>query len=496
MLTISKLFDGQAVFLNYFVFIASPIYKLTSLPGVKKGISGSFAGGFNLSISKYINEKQQKAAAEALKYITSKQLQKKYIMADQIVSGILSLYDDIDVCSIKDCEVYHDIQYIGKPKDVANYDEYSELFIRNVYDFLYGNKTAQEVLTNIDDLTRIYYISKDSKIGLYSLIVIFILIAIMIISLLFLFCQNFNKYFEFLSFGSWFTIVTGSVILLLSILPTMGKLTSLKCHLKGILSITGLTLNFFPILIKLIMFFPFENKISELVTKYKYLIFLISLIIDALFYTISLLNPYNIITVKGGNDKIFQKCDIKTIHLIIYAILGCYKFILVLIMLLFIFMEWNFQKMHHDLEFGIIGIYVTFVSIILFIILHVIKLNNYVFDFFIWECMILITSITNYVFFYGYRIIIGLIKFERFRLSFVTKINKNFIENETVNKNFDETTTTQNNEIVKTCTSETSNETSNKSSILSKIIDCHYNSNMYDTTSYTKSFNTYYTSRP
>ncbi|OUM69254.1 hypothetical protein PIROE2DRAFT_2963 [Piromyces sp. E2] len=58
-----------------------------------------------------------------------------------------SVYNDKEVCEIKDCEFFKNIQlttrYNFRRKD---YVEYSKHFRENVYEFLYGDKTAYETV--------------------------------------------------------------------------------------------------------------------------------------------------------------------------------------------------------------------------------------------------------------------------------------------------------------------------------------------------------------
>jgi len=69
-------------------------YKMSPLPGIKEGISGGTIKGYNLCIDGSISKKKIDAAIEALKYLTSKELQKKYMLSGDLMSGISSFYDD------------------------------------------------------------------------------------------------------------------------------------------------------------------------------------------------------------------------------------------------------------------------------------------------------------------------------------------------------------------------------------------------------------------
>eukprot|EP00833_Pecoramyces_ruminatium_P013860 jgi/Orpsp1_1/1187892/evm.model.d7180000060996.1 len=87
-------------------------------------------------------------------------------------SGIKSLYDEKDICINKDfCEIFKNAQPVARPSSLTNdYNKYSEKFRYYAYKYIYGNDDVdpEEVLKKIDDITRIYYISinsKDSNVG-------------------------------------------------------------------------------------------------------------------------------------------------------------------------------------------------------------------------------------------------------------------------------------------------------------------------------------------
>lgn len=62
-------------------------YNYTILPGIKEGISGSVIGGHNVGINIYSNIKKRKEVVEVLKYITSKEMHKKYFIPNDILSS-------------------------------------------------------------------------------------------------------------------------------------------------------------------------------------------------------------------------------------------------------------------------------------------------------------------------------------------------------------------------------------------------------------------------
>eukprot|EP00833_Pecoramyces_ruminatium_P006934 jgi/Orpsp1_1/1180966/evm.model.c7180000075273.1 len=110
------IFSGNIIFAKFFVFDSAfqnenfP-YKISKLPGIKEGISSSIIGGYNIGIDGNINKNKEESAIEVLKFITSKEFQKKLALKKVISSGILSLYDDEELCSsTKNCEYYKNLQ--------------------------------------------------------------------------------------------------------------------------------------------------------------------------------------------------------------------------------------------------------------------------------------------------------------------------------------------------------------------------------------------------
>eukprot|EP00833_Pecoramyces_ruminatium_P008823 jgi/Orpsp1_1/1182855/evm.model.c7180000082928.1 len=130
------------------------------LPGNKKGVSGSFLGGYNIGINSYSKIEKKESAIEVLKFFTSKDMQEMMVKKFKYNSGILSIYEDEKLCSSYNCNTFKNIQHVGRPNTLTyDYDDYSEKFRNYIFEFLYGNKTAYEVLKRVNDITKIYYVS-------------------------------------------------------------------------------------------------------------------------------------------------------------------------------------------------------------------------------------------------------------------------------------------------------------------------------------------------
>jgi len=62
--------------------------------------------------------------------------------------GLQNLYDDKDVCAVLDCDLYKNLQpiYLNLKKG-EDFGNYSSNLRKNIYNYLYGDKSAEEVLS-------------------------------------------------------------------------------------------------------------------------------------------------------------------------------------------------------------------------------------------------------------------------------------------------------------------------------------------------------------
>jgi len=203
MYTINALTSNNFLFLKYWYMPGNPV-KSTLMPGKKEGISGATIGGYNIGINIYASKEKKEKAIEAIKYIASKDIQRKYIAKENFFSPIPSLYDEDEICQIVNCNYYKSIQLIGRPFNVMeDYDAYTNKVKEYTFEYLYGDnsKEAIDALKKIDDITRIYYLSlstENSPAGLIVFILITATIVIMLLSLSFIFMKKFKPYFGFL----------------------------------------------------------------------------------------------------------------------------------------------------------------------------------------------------------------------------------------------------------------------------------------------------------
>ncbi|OUM63393.1 hypothetical protein PIROE2DRAFT_61324 [Piromyces sp. E2] len=94
--TFDRFMDGKYVFMKFW-FFNLPYMKITPLPGVKEGISGSVIGGHNVGINSFISPEHKEAAIKALEFISSYDIQKQYVLSNGVLSGIPSIYDDEEI---------------------------------------------------------------------------------------------------------------------------------------------------------------------------------------------------------------------------------------------------------------------------------------------------------------------------------------------------------------------------------------------------------------
>ncbi|OUM62402.1 hypothetical protein PIROE2DRAFT_11309 [Piromyces sp. E2] len=236
---------------NYFNQITiNPTYKITPLPGDKEGISGSCIGGYNLGISVYSDSEYRNASIEAFKYITSKEIQRKYVLENGIGSAISDLYDEEGICEKVDCQFYKNVQPIGRYFNNinSNYDSYSERYRNYMYEFLYNNKSAEEVLEKIEDIYKIHYVS----------------------------------------------IKTRQLLLLGSALADIGPKHIQKCQLKLILTLVGHSFTVIPILYRLLINIQDDFNFYIQINRHKYVFILFFVIIDLLSLVFTTLPIFDI----------------------------------------------------------------------------------------------------------------------------------------------------------------------------------------------------------
>jgi len=416
-------------------FLGTIPYEISALPGLKKGISGTSISGNSIGITKNIKKDKRDAAIEVLKFFTSKFYQKEVFRNKYCLTAIDELYYDEQVCNKNGlCDLFRDVQFTVEPEFMREGQpvDYGKKYRKYIYQYLYGNKSIDDTLKQINDLKKIYFVSLDTEnsyVGLICFLFFSVVTAFMILSLVFLFRENFRPFFMFLPEDFWIITVLGSVIILWVPYTDYGLVTERKCLLKPILMSIGYTLNICPVIYQLIVQFPEENSIFNWIHRHKYLFLLFNLSIDVLICSTFLLNPITSTTISVEDGESFKTCKFGGEYSIV--IMFIYKLLVIILMLLFIFVEWNISSTMDDIKFIISALYIDILSIILIYIFHLIKIKYYLSYFLLQAMNTSIISIFNYLCLYGIRLLLAFIRKQNIRLKYISSINEKFINNET-----------------------------------------------------------------
>lgn len=389
-----------------------PNYKYVALPGIKEGLSGSVVGGPNVGISIYSEKSKQEAVIKALVFITSKEIQRKYIATQNYYSPIPSLYYEEEVCQKIDCDFFKSIQLVSRPTAIfKDYTKYSNKYRNYIYDFLFGNETISDVLQKIEDISKVYYISiqtTESNVGLIFLM-IEIGISVMIIgSLVFLYIKKFNPHFKILPNAYWIVFILGQVLIMGNIFLDIGERSVLKCNLKLYLLSISYSTYLIPLLYFLIINFPEENnKISVWVNRNKYIFLLSFILFDIFICFLVHLTPYNVEDMMFEDEKNYQVCRMKNVFgkIIIY-LMYIFKIIIILVSMLLIFIEWNLKNIRYDLHFISISYYSNILLLIGYIFISYINsIKCYKVHFILYQLIHISFSLFGYILVYGIRIV-------------------------------------------------------------------------------------------
>ncbi|ORX80130.1 periplasmic binding protein-like II [Anaeromyces robustus] len=401
--------DLSILFIKYWYSKPSSSFiKFSPLPGLHEGVSGSTIGGYNIAITKYSNMKKRNEVIKVFKYITSKDMQRKLILEKALFSLIPSLYNEKDLCEKVDCEFYKKIQLIPRPTTVTDdYSIYSEQFRGKIYEYLFGEKKASEVMSELEDISKIYYITlrSNSSIGLIFLIVIIILSIIMLSSLILPSVRKYKNHFKFQKKETWYMIVLGLVIIMNSSFIELGEKTEAKCQFRYIILSYGVTLVYVPILYRLIINFPAENMLSNWVKDHQFWMVYIFMIIDTILGIGLLLVPYDVEKVIVPEGKNYEECKLNNnTGLAILIIMLVIKFIIFIGLTLLVFIEWNMTKTIYDIRLISGSLFIVFFSGIIQLIINKLGIN-YIDTYITHSIIYIALSLSNYVLLYGIRVV-------------------------------------------------------------------------------------------
>jgi len=409
--TRDKINHEEYLFGKYW-YMDDSIQPFKAMPGGSEGLSGSIVGGFNIGINKYSDFYKRDAVVEAFKFITSKDIQRKYFALQKYFSAIPSLYDEEEVCQKVNCNHYKSIQLVPRPYNKTNdYNSYTKKFRTYVYEYLFGNDDIKAInaLKNIEDITKMYYFTintDDTYAGLILFIIVTVIIVIILVSLVFLYNQKLEFYFKFMPKKCWILYIIGLVLMLCPFYLEIEKVSSTKCFLKIAFMIIGYTLNFIPLISQMIIEIPIEeNKFSIWMRKNRYLFIGIFLVLDLILILVMSFTPYTVMDMKYQGQKNFQVCQQNyTLGKFMKYFIYIYVSIIVIVMLCFVFLEWNLRPLYYDVRFLTVANYMTIVIFFAYILIsHIVKLNNYIANSLVIEIFRLIYVLVNYIFIYGYR---------------------------------------------------------------------------------------------
>lgn len=400
--------SGLVLFCNFWNIFGKSNYIISNIPGVKKNISGSAYSGFNVGINKNISNDKKDAAIKVIEFFTSEEVQKNIIVKKfNLYSGIKRIYKDNEVCEIVDCKLIKKIQPLSEPIFyIQNYDFYSGKVMKLLYEFFNGAKLVNEVLNDINDITKIYYYSYNTPVGLAVFIIILIIFYLILFSITVLFIPRFKIYFKFLSLDLWILYSFASIFYLNSEILYFGKLTEFKCEVSHIIMITGSTIYFIPILHKLIINFPKRNKISEFIKNHKLLfVFFIISIQGILNLILIIISPFGIQNIMLENEKNFALCMIfDPIGNIIAQIQIIINLSFYFCTCILIFIEWNIKETYKDIRALTVVMCVDGISQLLLSIIIFLQIKNYIVYYTLNICINLLYVLMNHIYIFIIRI--------------------------------------------------------------------------------------------
>lgn len=430
---LKKFKEKNFLFLKFW-YIKSKRYLVSALPGAEENISGSALGGHNAGINIYSKLEKRKEVIEAFQFITSKDMQRKYIVSNNYYSAIPSLYDEEEVCSIVDCNYFKNIQLTARQfTNKTNYDQYSYKFREYVYEYIYGNKSEIEVLKNIKEIDFFYYPTLSTRFTVIWLIYFIFIVCtsiLMLLSLCFIFINKYKMYFQFLPKDLWIITVVGFVISISPFYTMLGQITNMKCYIKDIIQVLGPSLFLIPVLSQLIINFPEkDNKISKWVKNNRYLFILFFVIVNMLLYGLLKTFPYTIVdyTFVDYYQLNYKACKMNNvIGLVVIQILYGISILTTLSILILTFLEWNLKATFYDIRFIVTDVYFNILFFMVIIIINSIETNNFLVDHLVKLCVHIIYTLTNYMLLYGYRIVYALKQKDLNDTTKNTKYNKKF----------------------------------------------------------------------
>jgi len=411
MAVMRSFFDGNYIFLRYWYMgemypFLSHKFTFNHLPGKKRGVSASCIGGSNISMNKYISEERKKAASEVISFLNSYDHQKYGILNSNIRSAIHSTYQDEEICENINCTKFSTIQSIVRPNSSSiNYEEYSDKFRELVKKYIDGetNKSAKDILIEIDDIRKIHFIEASSFISIVILLAAFLTLGLLLASYVYISNNRNINQFNFLPFKYWCVFIFGIFIMTFYCFTGIGTLNKSKCIIKPFLLSIGFDLIYIPIFLKMISIIQIKNQFSKFVKNYFNLVFILIFIINiVLNVTWYIFDPFTVNTFIIKSGKNFQYCSSKggLGDALKYIIIGL-KLLVLIVMGILVFIEWNLAAFKQDIRSVTSTIYTNILIIGLFIIIGKININNRYLYFGLRALLVLIFCLSTLVIIIG-----------------------------------------------------------------------------------------------
>jgi len=352
------------------------MYKITRLPGEKKGISASWVNGYYLIMNKNISDEKKKASGKVIEFLLSRETQEKHMIENMKISGSELLYDDETLCQKFDCNLYKSLHLITRVSDSVNKNNDQNVKFRNqVYNYLYGDADLDTTLKKLDYLVSIFTIKYTSFYGMGIMIATMVLVVCILGSVVLVFIDRFYFFLTMFNKRLWLAVTFGLCLSVLSNITYLGEVTTFKCKTKFIMMIAGGSLFFYPFFIKEFICFPESNRFSKYMSHHTLTILGLMSIQDIVGCIVVAASPmYAVGDVNVENGMNYNTCVITNkIYYFPIAVMFVYKAFILLFIGLLAFVEWNMEGIATDIR--IIST-VLYSNLLLILIQAVFRLSN------------------------------------------------------------------------------------------------------------------------
>lgn len=413
-LIFENLHHNNSLFLKYqYINNVNDVYKTTILPGSSVDTSGTVVRGYNIGIDIYITEEKKKAASKVSSYFLFLETQKQIVKEKNLISPLRNIYDDEELCRSVDCDLMKSFQTLIRLTNITNnYNTFSKRYRESIYGYLYGQNQIQDVFQDIEDITKIYYFDIVPVRGIYIGTVIFVFYMIVLITMVLsfnlLFVKKYEINFKFLPKDFWTLTLIGSILLLLRGLTEYGPINNFMCLLKPTLLSFGRSCTFGPLMYKLVVNFPYENKVSIWISKNRWKFISIFFVTDIILNGLVIIFPYNIDQRSDGSGRNFEVCyvpnnSITLRFIFIFMILR--RIITNLIVIVLIFIEWNIKETKKEIQYIMSTVSINVICNIAIFIITYFDNNNYIYYFSLFAILYLMYAVSNYIFLFAIHII-------------------------------------------------------------------------------------------